>query len=107
MVLQVKHKKGIKIKTETLRSKIMDKYAQLKKFHHDRRVQVYMYAFMYVYPDTIPLWGHFTATKTFVVNYKKMSTPGSVPKHWLGLNYICSEDYELDQNFYYTDFFFN
>ena len=77
----------------------MYKYAQLKRFHHERRLQVYMYDFMYVYPETIPEEGHFTATKSFVAKYKKISTPGPVPKYWLGFSYICSEDYELDQNF--------
>ena len=55
--------------------------AQLKRFHHNRRLQVYMYDFMYVDPDTMPVEEHFTATKTYAVNYKKMSTPGPVPKY--------------------------
>ena len=42
-----------------------------------------MYAFMYVDPETIPVEDHFTATKTFVDNYNKISTPRTVPKHWL------------------------
>ena len=40
---------------------------------------------------------HFPDTKPFVVNYKKMSTPGSVSKHCLGFSYISSEDYGLDR----------
>ena len=32
------------------------------------------------------------------------STPGPVPKHWLGFSVIRSEDYELDQNFDDTEF---
>ena len=31
----------------------MDKYAQLKRFHHNSRLQVYMYTFTYVDPETI------------------------------------------------------
>ena len=49
----------------------MDKYAQLKCFRHERQLQVYMYAFMYVDPETMTVEGRFTATKTFVENYKK------------------------------------
>ena len=81
----------------------MYQYAQLKRFHHNFHLQVYMCDFMYVYPDTMPVEDHFTATKTFVVNYKKMSTQGPVPKHWLGQSYIRSEDYYSDQNFYDTE----
>ena len=77
----------------------MDKYAQLKRFHHELRLKFYMYALMYVYPETIPEGDHFTATKKFVENCKKMSTPVPVSKHWIGFCYICSEDYELDLNF--------
>ena len=52
-----------------------------------------MYAFMYVDPETIPVEDHFTATKTFVDNYKKISTPRIVPKHWLVFSYIIYEYY--------------
>ena len=61
----------------------MDKYAQLKRFPHDFRLQVYMYAFLYVDPETMPVETHFPDTNTFVVNYKKISTLQTVPKHWL------------------------
>ena len=57
-------------------NKIMYNYAQLNRFHHDRQLQVYMYAFMYVDPETMPPKDHFPATKTFVVEYKKMTTLG-------------------------------
>ena len=77
----------------------MDKYAQLKIFKHDLRPQVYMYAFMYVDPEKKQVEDNFPAIKKYVENYKKMSTLGPVPKHWLGFNYICSEDYELEINF--------
>ena len=46
----------------------MDKYAQLKKFCHEWRLQVYMYAFMYVDTYAKPLEDHFATTKTFVDN---------------------------------------
>ena len=81
----------------------MDKYALLKSFHHDRSLQVYIYAFMYVNTGTIIVEKYFPATKTFVENYKKMSTTGTVPKHWLVFTYISSKYYELDQNFDETE----
>ena len=71
----------------------MYKYSQLKRFHHDQRLQVYMYAFMYVYPQIMPVGDHFLDTKPFIVNYKKMSTPVPVARHWLVFSYICLEDY--------------
>ena len=57
-----------------------------------------MYSFMYVDPQKMPFEGHFPST-IFFENYKKMSTPVPVIKHWLVFSYIRSEDYELDQNF--------
>ena len=86
----MKHKKVIKEKPETERSQVMYKYAHLKRFSHDHQLQVYMYASMYVDPKKIPLEKNVTATKTFVVNYKKMSTPGPVPKQWLVFSHIRS-----------------
>ena len=44
----------------------MGKYALLNRFHHDR--QLYMYAFIYVNLETIPVEGNFPATETFVEN---------------------------------------
>ena len=58
-----------------------------------------MYAVMYVDNETIPAEDHFPAKKTFFGKYKKIPTPGTVPKIWLGFSYIRSEDYESDQNF--------
>ena len=75
----------------------MNKYAQLKGFHHNRQLQFYMYAFMYVDPETIQVEDHFPDTKTFVANYNKISNPGSAPKRCPVFSYIRSED--LDQNF--------
>ena len=76
----------------------MHKYAQLNGFNHDLKLQVYMYCFMYVDPETMPAEDHFPDTETFVVSYKEISAPGTVPKHWLGFSSIRSKDYELDKN---------
>ena len=46
----------------------MDKYAQLKGFHHNFELQVYMYPFKYFYPEIIPVEDYFLATKTCVKN---------------------------------------
>ena len=73
----------------------MDKYALMKRFHHDRWLQVYKYDLIYFYSETMLMDDHFPATETFAVNYKKMSTLGPVPKHWLGFSLIRSKDYEL------------
>ena len=83
-LLQEKHQKVTKRRKPRDRTiKNMDKYAQLKTFHHDRQLQVYMYDFMYVDTKTIPVEDYFPATKIFCNNYIKVSTPGPVPKHWL------------------------
>ena len=75
-VLTVEAPKGYKKeKLETERSKIMYKYAQLKRFHPNQGIQVYMYDFMYADPEKMPAEDHFPDKKSFVVNYKKMSTP--------------------------------
>ena len=92
-------KRLLKEKYDIERSKTMDKYEKMKRFHYNRRLQARLYAFMYVYPEIMTEENYFSATKKFVSNYKKMSTPGPVPKHWLGFSYICSEYYELDLNF--------
>ena len=59
--------------------------------------------FMYVDTQTMPVEDYFTDTKIFVVNYKKIPTPGPVPKHWRGLSYIRSKEIQLDQHFYDTE----
>ena len=46
---------------------------------------------------------HFPETKENVVDYKKISNPGPIPKHFLGFSYIRSEDYELDYSFDYAE----
>ena len=77
----------------------MYKYAQLKRFHCERRLQVYMPDLMYVDPETMPVEDHFPATKTYVVNRTKISAAGPVPKHCLAFSYIRAEDNELDYKF--------
>ena len=67
----------------------MYKYAQLKRFNRDRRLQVYLYAFIYVDTQTILVGNHFPAN-TFFVKYNEMLTIGPVPKHWIGFSYIRS-----------------
>ena len=47
-----KHQKLIKKKSVTEWSETMDKYALMNKFQHDRRLQVNMYAFVYVDTNT-------------------------------------------------------
>ena len=73
---------------------------KMKRFHYDHRLQVYMYSFMYVYPEIMIEEDYFPSTIFVVANYKKISTPVPGPKHWLGFSYIRSKDYELDLNFY-------
>ena len=70
----------------------------MKRFIYELRLQVHMYAFMYVNPETIPVEDYFTATTTFAYNYKKISTTGPVPKHWLRFSYTCLEHFELVVN---------
>ena len=68
----------------------MDKYLQLKRFNNDRRLQVYMYAFMYVDHETISVEEIFPDKKNIAENYKKISNPAPVPNHCIGISYICS-----------------
>ena len=77
----------------------MDKYSIQKIFHHNLLLHVYMYDFMYVNTETIPVEEYFLDTKTCVDNYKKTSTPGQVPRYWHRFSCIFSEYYELDHNF--------
>ena len=48
-----------------------DKYALMKRFHYDHQLQVYMYAFMYIYPETTQEEDYFPSKFVFVKNYKK------------------------------------
>ena len=43
-----------------------------------------------------------THTLLIIFLTAKKSFPGTVLKYWLGFNYIRSEDYELDKNYYGT-----
>ena len=47
--------------------------------------------------------GIFPAKNIFVADFKKISTPVTVPKHWLGSSFIPLEYYELDMNFDETE----
>ena len=49
----------------------MDNYAQMKRSNHDLRIQIYMYALMYVDLETIPYEGYFTATKILLQTTRK------------------------------------
>ena len=49
----------------------MDKYAQLKRFHNDLRLQVYMYSFMYVDQEKMPVGEHFLAKKCLLITTRK------------------------------------
>ena len=87
----MKHQRVIKTKKYDIeKSKTIDKYALIKRCHYDRQPRFYMFAFVYVYPETMVEEEYFPATKNIVENYNKMSTPGPVPKHWLVFSYICS-----------------
>ena len=57
----------------------MDKYAQMNRFNYDHRLKFYMYAFMYVYPDTIAEREYFAATKQCCKLKNKMNS-GISPK---------------------------
>ena len=43
----------------------MVKYTQMERFNHDRLLQVYMYGFMYVDPETMAEEEYFPATIFF------------------------------------------
>ena len=58
-----------------------------------------MYDFMYVDTNKISVEDYVPSTKTFVEKYKKIPTPGPVPKDWIVFSYILSEYYELDLKF--------
>ena len=61
----MKHQNIITRKKETELSKVMDKYTQLNRFYHDQILKVYMYAFIYVDPDTMPVREYFLDTIFF------------------------------------------
>ena len=47
---------------------------------------------MYVYPETIPVEDYLLPQKKFFDNYKKMSTPEPVPRHFREFSYTSSKD---------------
>ena len=81
----------------------MDKYVQMKRFHYERQLQVYTYAFMYFDHEKTKEKYYFPSTICFE-DYKKISTTGQFPKNWLGFSFIHSENYGLDMNFNETEF---
>ena len=87
-VLKGESLNSYKKKNRDRTTKNYGKYAQLKRFHHDHQIQIYMYYFIYEDPETMSVEYNFPATKDCFLSYKKMSTPGPVPKHWLGFSYI-------------------
>ena len=52
-------------------SKIMDKYSQMKRFHHDPRLQDNIYAFIYLDTEAILEEDSFPDTNKFVSNHNK------------------------------------
>ena len=49
----------------------MVKYAQMNRFCCDRRIQFYMYTFMYIYTETIPEEDYLILIRPFFDNFKK------------------------------------
>ena len=58
----------------------MYKYAQLKRFHRDRLLQAYMYDFMYVDPQKIPVEYYFTANTFFCCELQENFNSSTSPK---------------------------
>ena len=71
-------------------------------FNNDQRLHVYMDAFMYVDPRKMAVEDNLLLI--FFVNHKKITISVPVPKNWLVLSYICSEDYGLNNKFDCTEF---
>ena len=81
--------KGYKNKnSETKLLKKKDKYALMKRFQSDRQLQIYMYAFVYIDPETISETEYFPDTKTLVQKYHRSSTPGLFLNYGLGFSYV-------------------
>ena len=72
-------------------------------FHYDCRLQVYLYTFMYVYPEKVAKEKYFPDMKDSFSNYKKKATPGPVPKHWHLFSFVHLKYYELDLKFDETE----
>ena len=59
----------------------MDKYALMKRFHYDLRLQVYMYDFMYVNPETMAEEEYFPYTKYMLqttIEFQLQENPQSI-----------------------------
>ena len=70
------------------RKQIIYKYSQLKIYHSDDQLQVYMYAFMYVDPETFSVEDHFPAKKSFFSKQHENGNSRNSPKNWTGFSYI-------------------
>ena len=66
----------------------MVKYAQIKKFHRECRLQVYMYSFMYVDPEAILEDYRFPATRFFSKNTRTFKLHYQCQN--IGLNLVTS-----------------
>ena len=49
----------------------MNRYLQLKRSHHDCQLEVYIYAFTYVDPETMPAEDYFLLQKRLLITTKK------------------------------------
>ena len=49
----------------------MDIYAQLSRIHHDHKLQIFMYDFMYVDRNTMPQEDNFTDKKNLLITTRK------------------------------------
>ena len=70
----------------------MEKYAIMKRFHHDYRFQVYIYALIYGDLETIPVRNYFPAAQK-IENYKKIPIQRPVLKYWLQFSFIHSKGF--------------
>ena len=60
----------------------------MKRFKLDPWIQVYMYYFIYVDPETMEEEEYFIDTKTFFEKYNRRSSTGLAPKYWFLFSYI-------------------
>ena len=78
----------------------MNKYIQIKKFHHGCWFKVYIYNFMYIKPDTISEEEYLTATNVFKTTRKGQILDQSQN---IGLDLVAYSGHRLKPNFYYLD----
>ena len=62
-----------------------------------------MFDFVYVDPEKISEKYYFPDRKMLVSNHEKITTPGPVPKYWIGFSYIRLEYYQLYLDFDETE----